>query len=141
MGRTRPPGHASRHLPRKTRLFPHPLKARAYQAAYPGFILLAYSLFIRYTRGMQVGGYNKEPDWVRLGPSLLIASCVILAIRTAKWAARTGQTNSERDLEVEIDHSIHLAGRVLGVLVSRKANLFPSKDVPWYVADDADEPK
>jgi hypothetical protein len=108
---------------------------------FVGFILLAYSFFIRYTRAMQIGGYNKEPDWVRLGPSLLIASCVILAIRTAKWAARTGQTNSERDLEVEIDHSIHLAGRVLGVLVSRKANLFPSKDVPWYVADDADEPK
>ena len=141
MRRTWPPGHASRHLPRRTRLFPQPLKARAYQVAYPGFTLLAYSLFIRYTDAMQVGGYNKEPDWVRLGPSLLIASCVILAIRTAKWAARTGQTNSERDLEVEIDHSIHLAGRVLGALVSRKANLFPSKDVPWYVADDADEPK
>ena len=90
---------------------------------------------------MQVGGYNKEPDRVRLGPSLLIASCVILAIRTAKWAVRTGQTNAERDLEVEIDHAIHLASRVLGVLVSRKPNLFLSKDVPWYVADDADEPK
>src|ERR1017187_7563463 len=102
MGRNRPPGHASRHLPRKTRLFPHPLKARAYQVAYPGFILLAYSLFIRYTCGMQVGGYNKEADWVRLGPSLLIASCVILAIRTAKRAVHIGQPIAERDLEVEI---------------------------------------
>ena len=87
---------------------------------------------------MQIGGYKKRPDWVKLGPSLLIASCVILAIRTAKWAAITGGTNSERDLEVEIDHSIHLANRVLGTLLQRKENLFPSKDVPWYVPNDDD---
>lgn len=91
---------------------------------------------------MQIGGYNKEPDWVKLGPSLLVASCMILAIRTAKWAARcSSETTSDRGLEVEIDHAIHLASRVLSALIGKKANLFPSKDVPWYVADDQDEPK
>jgi hypothetical protein len=88
---------------------------------------------------MQIGGYNKRPDWVKLGPSLLIASCIILAIRTAKWAARNGSgTASDRDLEVEIDHSIHLADRVLSALLTRKENLFPSKDVPWYMPSEDD---
>ena len=92
--------------------------------------------------GMEIGGYNKVPDWVKLGPAMLIASCLILAIRTAKWPARrSGATESDRELEVEVDHAIYAAGKVLAVLVSRKANLFPSKDVPWYVADDTDEPK
>jgi hypothetical protein len=90
---------------------------------------------------MEVGGFNKEPDWVKLGPSLLIASSVILAIRTAKWAARRNEANSDRDLEIEIDHSIQLANQVLTTLVSRKANLFPSKAVPWYVADDEGVPR
>ena len=90
---------------------------------------------------MQVGGYTKTPDWVKLGPSLLIASCVILAIRTAKWAASSEGTHSQRDLEVEIDHSIMLANSVLAALLSRKASLFPSKDVPWYVASDDDLPQ
>ena len=37
--------------------------------------------------GLEVGGYNDRPDWPKLGPSLLIASALILAIRTAKWPA------------------------------------------------------
>ncbi len=90
---------------------------------------------------MQVGGTTKKPDWVKLGPSLLIASCVILAIRTAKWAARSGGTHSQRDLEVEVDHAIHLADRVLATLLSRKGALFPSKDVAWYVPSEDEVPK
>lgn len=90
---------------------------------------------------MEIGGYNKEPDLFKLGPSMLIASCLILAIRTAKWAAVVHPTASERSLEVEIDYAIHLADRVLGRLVGRKAYLFASKQVPWYIADDKDEPK
>ena len=34
--------------------------------------------------GLEVGGYTERPDWPKLGPSLLIATCLILAIRTAK---------------------------------------------------------
>jgi hypothetical protein len=90
---------------------------------------------------MQVGGHNKAPDWVKLGPSLLIATCVILAIRTAKWAAKQPGTESDMDLEGEISHAIHLASRVLGALLTRKASLFPTKDAPWYVPSDDDVPK
>ena len=90
---------------------------------------------------MKVAGYNKEPDWVKLGPSLLIASCVILAIRTAKWSTRGEDTTAQQDLQVEVDHAITLAGRVLSTLLARKEHLFPSKDVPWYVPSENDEPK
>jgi hypothetical protein len=29
--------------------------------------------------GHEVGGYHDRPDWAKLGPSLLISSCLILA--------------------------------------------------------------
>ena len=90
---------------------------------------------------MQVGGYNKRPDWPKLGPSLLVASCVILAIRTAKWAARQGGTHSQTDLDVEIEHAVFLADAVLGRLLARREQLFPSKSVPWYVPSEDAAPE
>jgi hypothetical protein len=33
---------------------------------------------------MQVGGMNKRVDYARLGPTLVIASSLVLAIRTAR---------------------------------------------------------
>ena len=53
--------------------------------------------------GLEVGGYNERPDLPKLGPSLLIASCLILAIRTAKWTAKHDEKLSNQDLDVEID--------------------------------------
>ena len=38
-------------------------------------------------KGLDVGGYEERPDWPKLGPSLLIATCLMLAIRTARWPA------------------------------------------------------
>jgi hypothetical protein len=90
---------------------------------------------------MDIGGFNKEPNWPRLGPSLLIASCLILAIRTAKWEARSSGTQSHRDLDVEVDHAILLASTVLSTLLRRKPNLFQQKDVPWYQPSEDESPK
>jgi hypothetical protein len=59
--------------------------------------------------GLDIGGYEQRPDWPKMGPSLLIASCLILAVSTAKWPARpSGGTASDRDLDVEVEHAIHL---------------------------------
>jgi hypothetical protein len=33
-----------------------------------------------------IGGYRREVDIQKLGPALLIASSLVLAIRTAKWS-------------------------------------------------------
>lgn len=94
------------------------------------------------TAGLDVGGYEQRPDWPKLGPSLLIGACLILAVRTAKWPPRTGGgTTSDRDLEVEVANAIHLAGRVLSALVSRGDSIFPTKKVPWFVASGEDVPE
>ena len=62
---------------------------------------MKYSPFLRYTAGMglDVGGYSDRPDWPKMGPSLLIATCLIVAIRTAKWPASTDRHMSDRTLD------------------------------------------
>jgi hypothetical protein len=44
-----------------------------------------------------------------MGPSLLIATCLILAIRTAKWPANFGEQFSDAGMDREIDYAAHLA--------------------------------
>jgi len=87
--------------------------------------------------GLEVGGYNDRPDWPKLGPSLLISSCLILAIRTAKWPAGHDSRLSNTDL----DYSVHLADAVLSKLLAHKSALFPQKREPWFQPDEEDIPK
>jgi hypothetical protein len=50
--------------------------------------------------GLNIGGYEDRPEWPKMGPSLVIATCLIPAIRTAKWSARSSDsTASNVDLE------------------------------------------
>ena len=91
--------------------------------------------------GLDVGGFEPRPDWPKLGPSLVIAASLILAIRTAKWAARSVGTESHRDLDSEVEHAVYLAGCVLSALVTHRPSLFPQAQEPWYVANDEDVPK
>src|SRR4051794_34320017 len=49
---------------------------------------------------MEIGGYNNVPDWPKMGPSLLIATCLIVAIRTAKWSATHDAATSDIELDV-----------------------------------------
>ena len=91
--------------------------------------------------GLDVGGYTDHPDWPELGPSLLIATALIVAIRTAKWAANTDKTTSGRELEQEIDFAAHVAGRVLSRLMRSNEVMFPQKKEPWYKPDGEDEPE
>jgi hypothetical protein len=91
--------------------------------------------------GLEVGGYTDRPDWPKLGPSLLIASSLILAIRTAKWTASYNEKFSNPELDREIDYSIHLADRILSTLLAKKGALFPKKREPWHQPNDEDIPK
>jgi hypothetical protein len=36
---------------------------------------------------LDIGGFEQRADWPKMGPSLLIGTCLILTIRTAKWPA------------------------------------------------------
>jgi hypothetical protein len=92
--------------------------------------------------GLEIGGYTQATDWPKLGPSLVIASSLILAVRTAKWPPRENDSKlSDRDLEIEVDNAIYLAGRVLSALVTRQETLFPQVKKPWFMPDGEDVPK
>jgi hypothetical protein len=58
---------------------------------------------------LDIGGFEQRPDWPKMGPSLLIGTCLILAIRTAKWPAIFDERCSEMDLDREIAYAARLS--------------------------------
>ena len=92
--------------------------------------------------GHEVGGYHDRTDWPKLGPSLLISTCLILAIRTAKWSARYDAKIEQRGARERrwIMPSILPAQSSLSFSQKKEA-LFPQRKEPWYQANDEDIPK
>jgi hypothetical protein len=84
--------------------------------------------------GLEVGGCEDRTSWPKLGPSLLIATCLIVAIRTSKWPPRLDTSTSGSDFNDEIGFAINLASRVMGTLVQRYESSFPRRKEPWYRA-------
>jgi hypothetical protein len=93
------------------------------------------------TGGLEVGGYEERPDWPKMGPSLLIATCLILAIRTAKRPPILDAGLSNSDIQEEIQFSSRLARLVLSALMSENEGIFPRRKQAWYQPDDEDVPK
>jgi hypothetical protein len=75
---------------------PFCLETRRYLRAeiFRGRISYRYAQ-LKVQRGLEVGGYTDRPDWPKVGPSLLISTCLILAIRTAKWAASNDEETEQ----------------------------------------------
>ena len=97
-------------------------------------------LFFAYTRGMQVIGNERRPDWPKLGPALMIATALIVAIRTARWAAKSVGGAEYADVDVELDKevsfAVRISVRVMHELVRTHASLFPEKVHPVYAPDE-----
>jgi hypothetical protein len=91
--------------------------------------------------GPQIGGYRRDVDYQKLGPALVIASSLVLAIRTARWPPTTSDGLAHVEWEKEVEHSVRIAKIVLSHLTSRSPELFQTKEVPWYVATDEDSPQ
>ena len=89
----------------------------------------------------RIGGYRREVDHQKLGPALLIASSLVLAIRTARWPPTHSDGVSHTDWDKEVEHSVRIAKIVLSHLTSRCPELFQTKDVPWYIPIDDEVPK
>ena len=89
---------------------------------------------------MIVGGYNKKVDSSKLGPTLVIATSLILAIRTAKWPIATDLTTSIPEWGAEVERSVRIAKLVLSHLLAKSPSLFPHKDVPWYMPSEDESP-
>lgn len=98
-----------------------------------------------YINAMRVAGHERSPDWPKLGPSILIATALIVAIRTAKWARTGGQDDESSDVEVELDEEVNFAARlslrVMHELLREHEGLFPQKLVPVWEPTDEDVPK
>ena len=90
---------------------------------------------------MEIGGYNDVPDWPKMGSSLLIATCLIVAIRTAKWSAKHDATTSDTELEKEISYAAHVSRRVFSTLMKECPSLFPKTKQPWYKPTSEDHPE
>ena len=81
-----------------------------------------------------------------MGPSLIIASALIVAIRTAKWAAKgVGDatfSDVDVDLDREVSYAVRISIRVMHELVRRHESLFPQKLNPIFEAgSEEDSPK
>jgi hypothetical protein len=79
------------------------------------------SPLLRYTLQVEVIGHNTDPDWPKLGPSLLIATALVVAIRTARWAKAPGVGLSDVDPELdgEVDFAVRVVDRVLHALLKK----------------------
>jgi hypothetical protein len=91
--------------------------------------------------GLDVGGYCDRPDWPKMGPSLLIATCLIVAIRTAKWPARSDAQLCDQEMNEEIEFAAYTARRVMMLFTTKFETIFPQRKEPWYQANDEDVPK
>ena len=94
---------------------------------------------------MRVTRHDQRPDWPKLGPSVLIATALIVAIRTAKWAARPAEDPLFSDVDVELDKEVSFAAkisiRVMKELLNKHEDLFPRVRVPVYEPTDDEVPR
>jgi hypothetical protein len=96
-----------------------------------------------YTESMKVQGHERVTDWPKMGPSVLIATALIVAIRTAKWVAKGGSDDKcVSDVDVELDEEVRFAARismrVMHELLGKHADMFPQKLVPRWEPTDED---
>ena len=92
---------------------------------------------------MKVVGNERRPDWPKLGPSIIIATALIVAIRTAKWVAKSSTNAQFSDVDVELDKEVSFAARisirVMHELLRRHESLFPQRVVPVYEAGSEED--
>jgi hypothetical protein len=68
---------------------------------------------------MEIAGYRREVDLSKMGPTLVIASGLILAIRTAKWPRILVDTASQPEWDAEVEQSVKMAHRILSHLLAK----------------------
>ena len=85
---------------------------------------------------MKQVGSQWRIDWPKMGPSILIATALIVAIRTAKWAAKAAGDPLISDVDSELDREVSYAARitirVMHELMKKHESLFPGKREPIF---------
>jgi hypothetical protein len=86
---------------------------------------------------LKVIRHNTNPDWPKLGPSLLIATALVVAIRTARWpTTASGLSDVDPALDAEVEFGVRIADRVLRALLKKHPGLFPQRQEPIFAPDD-----
>ena len=85
---------------------------------------------------MKQVGTQWKIDWPKMGPSILIATALIVAIRTAKWAAKVAGdpliSDVDNDLDREVSYAARITIRVMHELMKKHESLFPGKREPIF---------
>jgi len=85
---------------------------------------------------MRQVGTQWKIDWPKMGPSILIATALIVAIRTAKWAAKAAGdpliSDVDNDLDREVSYAAKITMRVMHEMMKRHESLFPGKRDPIF---------
>ena len=109
----------------------------------PCFHCCTIRLSFGYTDWVKVIGHTRSPDWPKLGPSLIIATALVVAVRTAKWAAKASPdahcSDIDHELDREVSFAIRITDRVLKALLQRKEGLIPQKLEPIHEACSHEE--
>jgi len=91
---------------------------------------------------MQVIGHNRVTDWPKLGPALLIATALVVAIRTARWTAQLPKdaqlSDVDPSLDKEIDFALRITNRLLHALLRKDPAMFAQRLEPVYAPGDED---
>ena len=95
---------------------------------------------------MKQVGTEWKTDWPKLGPSILIATALIVAIRTTKWSARAAGAPQLADVDPALDKEVSFASRitlrVMHELLKHHQSIFPGRLEPIYDGIyDEDVPK
>ena len=93
---------------------------------------------------MHILEHRKATDWPKLGTSLLIAAALVVAVRTARWAAEAPEamlSDVDVNLDKEIAFAVRVADRVLHALLRKRPGMFPERLEPVYApgAEDIQE--
>ena len=85
---------------------------------------------------MKQVGTQWKIDWPKMGPSILIATALIVAIRTAKWAAKSASdphcSDVDNELEREVSYAARITIRVMHELIKKHEGIFPGKKEPIF---------
>ena len=90
---------------------------------------------------MAIIGHETSPDWPKLGPSMLIATALVVAIRTARWATKLpGVSDVDIELDHEVEFAMRITTRVMSALTRNRPGLFPEKKIPIHQPDNESPP-
>jgi hypothetical protein len=94
---------------------------------------------------MEIAGYRMQADLSKIGPTLIpiliIASSLILAIRTARWPRIELGSASNPEWDAEVEQSVRMARIIMAHLLAKSPFLFPDKDVPGHEPGEDESPR